>query len=48
VTQGVRCMLMRGGTSKGRYFLAGGVPARIATASADWLRDLMATQLSDG
>ncbi len=24
---GVRCMLMRGGTSKGAYFLAGDLPA---------------------
>ncbi len=27
MTQGVRCMLMRGGTSKGLYFLAGDLPA---------------------
>ena len=27
VEDGVRCMLMRGGTSKGAYFLAGDLPA---------------------
>ena len=27
MTGGVRCMLMRGGTSKGAYFLAGDLPA---------------------
>jgi 4-oxalomesaconate tautomerase len=27
MTEGVRCMLMRGGTSKGAYFLAGDLPA---------------------
>ncbi|WNZ07064.1 4-oxalomesaconate tautomerase [Streptomyces sp. 11x1] len=29
-SDGVRCMLMRGGTSKGAYFLAGDLPARAA------------------
>ena len=28
---GVRCMLMRGGTSKGLYFLAGDLPDALAT-----------------
>ncbi|QYX75770.1 4-oxalomesaconate tautomerase [Streptomyces akebiae] len=28
--EGIRCMLMRGGTSKGAYFLAGDLPARAA------------------
>jgi 2-methylaconitate cis-trans-isomerase PrpF len=27
MSDGVRCMLMRGGTSKGAYFLAGDLPA---------------------
>jgi 4-oxalomesaconate tautomerase len=30
-TGGVRCMLMRGGTSKGAYFLAGDLPPEVAT-----------------
>jgi 4-oxalomesaconate tautomerase len=31
---GVRCMLMRGGTSKGLYFLATDLPADPATGSS--------------
>jgi 4-oxalomesaconate tautomerase len=31
VTDGVRCMLMRGGTSKGAYFLSGDLPPEVAT-----------------
>jgi len=30
VTDGVRCMLMRGGTSKGAYFLSGDLPPEVA------------------
>jgi 4-oxalomesaconate tautomerase len=30
VTDGVRCMLMRGGTSKGAYFLSGDLPRQVA------------------
>jgi 4-oxalomesaconate tautomerase len=30
VTDGVRCMLMRGGTSKGAYFLSGDLPREVA------------------
>jgi 4-oxalomesaconate tautomerase len=30
MTDGVRCMLMRGGTSKGAYFLAGDLPGDVA------------------
>jgi 4-oxalomesaconate tautomerase len=30
MTTGIRCMLMRGGTSKGAYFLAGDLPSDIA------------------
>ncbi len=44
-TQGVRCMWMRGGTSKGGYFLADELPADpLATAScwASWARPMRA------
>ncbi len=30
MTDGIRCMLMRGGTSKGAYFLAGDLPQEVA------------------
>ena len=30
MTDGVRCMLMRGGTSKGAYFLAEDLPREVA------------------
>ena len=33
MTTGLRCMLMRGGTSKGAYFLAEDLPAEIGRAS---------------
>ncbi|HEX4225571.1 MAG TPA: PrpF domain-containing protein [Pseudonocardiaceae bacterium] len=36
---GVRCLLMRGGTSKGAYFLAGDLPADPAERDDLLLRD---------
>lgn len=36
--EGVRCMLLRGGTSKGAYFLAGDLPAEAAERDALLLR----------
>tara|TARA_B100000749_G_scaffold280885_1_gene279742 strand:+ start:9566 stop:10630 length:1065 start_codon:yes stop_codon:yes gene_type:complete len=38
MSDGVRCMWMRGGTSKGGYFLASDLPADIATRDAFLLR----------
>lgn len=38
MSDGVRCMLMRGGTSKGAYFLASELPADIAERDAFLLR----------
>jgi len=37
-TRGVRCMLMRGGTSKGAYFLAGDLPADPGARDEELLR----------
>src|SRR4029079_17464307 len=42
VDQGVRCMLMRGGTSKGAYFLADDLPAD-ASARDELLMRIMGT-----
>ena len=38
MSDGVRCMLMRGGTSKGAYFLAGDLPAEPAARDEELLR----------